>query len=98
MARSARLLSLAVVWLVFDLGSVMIKHGGVGVEGVDLMFHLFAGREDCFFELMERNKTMYVEYSVIGTGMGDSDVNFQLTDPQGRPVVTEFRKATSRHE
>ncbi|CAL8082245.1 unnamed protein product [Orchesella dallaii] len=84
------------IWLVINLGNVI--HLNHGVEGVDLMFALFAGREDCFFEFMERNKTMYLEYTVIGTGMGDSEVNFQLTDPQARPVVTEFRKTSSRHD
>lgn len=91
-----KLITLAVAWLVADFGNVLQRNHGV--EGVDLMFHLFAGREDCFFEYLERNKTMYIEYTVIGTGMGDSDINFQLTDPQGRPVVTEFRKPNSRHE
>lgn len=85
----------AILWLLSDLGAEISQYNGV--EGVELMFHLWAGREDCFYESVERNKTLHIEYNVIGTGMGDGDVNFQIMDPRNRPVVTEFRKANSKH-
>lgn len=96
MGKTFKYITLAVAWLICDFGNVI--YFTYGVHGADLMFHLYAGREDCFFEYLERNKTLYVEYTVIGTGRGDSDVNFQITDPQSRPVVTEFRKPRSTHE
>lgn len=95
--KASSLLSAGLLWLLIDLGEVTFRNNVA--EGVDLMFHLYAGREDCFYEhIMDQNKTIYVEFNVIGTGVGDNDVNFMLMDPQRRPLVSEYRKPNSRHE
>jgi hypothetical protein len=62
------------------------------------MFEVPAGKEECFFEGVDVNKTLYIDYSVVSTYQGELDINFQLSDAQGRPIVSEFRKAESRHE
>lgn len=68
------------------------------ISGTDLMFQVAAGMVDCFYESVESNKTLYVDYSVVSSSQGELDINFQLSDAQGRPIISEFRKAESRHE
>jgi protein ERP2 len=80
--------------LTFLILSGLLIHVG---ETVDLSIQIPAGHEECFFELGTVNKTLSLDYTVLAASQGELDINFQLTDPYNRPLVTEFRKSDSSH-
>jgi hypothetical protein len=80
---------------------VLVLAGGIwleGASGTELMLEIGPGREECFYEDLVVNKTLYVDYSVVGTTQGATDIDFQISDTHGRPMITEFRRTESRHE
>lgn len=56
-------------------------------SGADLMLQVAAGREECFFENVEANKTLFVDYSVVSSNQGELDINFQLSDARKKLFV-----------
>lgn len=77
---------------------LLLLNYAVPIWGADLMLQVPAGREECFFEHVDFNRTLYIDYSVVSSNQGELDINFQLSDTQRRPIISEFRKTESRHE
>jgi hypothetical protein len=53
------------------------------------------GKEECFFETVEKGFTLGVDYQVIDAGSGqyaELDINFRVMDPRGHPIMATFKK------
>lgn len=55
-----------------------------------------AGKVNCFYENMEVNKTLEMEYQVVEGG-GEMDVTFQVISPSGALVVDDQKKTDDLH-
>jgi len=54
-----------------------------------------AGKQECFFEPVQQDHTLNVEWQVIDGGDGEFselDLNFRVMHPRGHPLVAEFKK------
>uniref|UniRef100_A0A8D0DPA8 Transmembrane p24 trafficking protein 5 n=1 Tax=Salvator merianae TaxID=96440 RepID=A0A8D0DPA8_SALMN len=61
----------------------------------DFTFTLPAGRKECFFQPMQRDASLEIEYQVLdGAGL---DVDFQLVSPKDETLVFEQRKSDGIH-
>jgi len=82
------------VWFSVAVFSMMVGLSG----GADLMMKIDAGRQECFYEDMRANRTLYIDYSVVSTTQGSLDIDFQVSDIHARPIITEMRRTESHHE
>lgn len=64
-------------------------------QAQQLTIEISPGVEECFYQPMVENRTLTIDYAVTATSQGGHDINFQLLHPNGRPLITEFRKAAS---
>lgn len=55
------------------------------------------GAIECFYEKALRNQIIDFEYQVIDGGHGDLDTSFELQNPHGHPIVTEYKKSDNIH-
>lgn len=55
------------------------------------------GAVECFFERAQKNQIIDFEYQVIDGGHGDLDISFQLQNPNGHAIITEYKKADNIH-
>ncbi|XP_061489761.1 transmembrane emp24 domain-containing protein 5 [Rhineura floridana] len=61
----------------------------------DFTFTLPAGRKECFFQPMQREASLEIEYQVLdGAGL---DVDFHLVSPKDETLVFEQRKSDGVH-
>ncbi|XP_016052667.1 PREDICTED: transmembrane emp24 domain-containing protein 5 isoform X2 [Miniopterus natalensis] len=61
----------------------------------DFTFTLPAGRKECFYQPMPLKASLEIEYQVLdGAGL---DIDFSLTSPEGRTLVSEERKSDGVH-
>ncbi|XP_031627653.1 transmembrane emp24 domain-containing protein 5-like [Contarinia nasturtii] len=51
----------------------------------------------CFYEKAVRNQIIDFEYQVIDGGHGDLDISFELQNPNGHPIITEYKKSDNIH-
>lgn len=65
------------------------------LQDSEFTFLLPAGRRECFYQVAPANRSMDLEYQVIG-GAG-LDVDFALTSPSGSLLVEEFRRSDGVH-
>uniref|UniRef100_H2Z585 GOLD domain-containing protein n=1 Tax=Ciona savignyi TaxID=51511 RepID=H2Z585_CIOSA len=61
----------------------------------DLTAEVPAGKKECFYQPSKGGQSLDVEYQVIDGG--DLDIDFRISAPSGRAVVTEFRKNDGIH-
>jgi hypothetical protein len=54
-----------------------------------------AGEEQCFYQEFLISENVWIDYAVVGSSLGGMDINFQFSDPDGRPLITEFKKSLS---
>uniref|UniRef100_A0A8D0L2B9 Transmembrane p24 trafficking protein 5 n=1 Tax=Sphenodon punctatus TaxID=8508 RepID=A0A8D0L2B9_SPHPU len=73
-------------------------HGALGFTpslDSDFTFTLPAGRKECFFQPMQREASLEIEYQVLdGAGL---DVDFHLISPNGETLVFEQRRSDGVH-
>lgn len=55
------------------------------------------GEIECFYEKAQKNQIIDFEYQVIDGGHGDLDISFELQNPNGHPIVTEYKKSDNIH-
>ena len=57
------------------------------------------GQQECFFQTVEIDETLTVDYMVTSsTGeFSKFDIDFKMTQPGGAPVVMEYRKEEGHH-
>ncbi|XP_033007430.1 transmembrane emp24 domain-containing protein 5 [Lacerta agilis] len=61
----------------------------------DFTFTLPAGRKECFFQTMQKEASLEIEYQVLdGAGL---DIDFHLLSPKGEALVFEQRKSDGVH-
>ncbi|CAI5776678.1 emp24 domain-containing 5 [Podarcis lilfordi] len=61
----------------------------------DFTFTLPAGRKECFFQSMQKEASLEIEYQVLdGAGL---DIDFHLLSPKGEALVFEQRKSDGVH-
>ncbi|XP_022307244.2 protein SpAN-like [Crassostrea virginica] len=63
---------------------------------VDLTVDVKPGHEECFYEEIKKPTSLEVEYQVIDGG--DLDINFMVTSPHGRIMVSELMKSDAVHK
>ncbi|KAM3958649.1 transmembrane emp24 domain-containing protein 5 [Aphomia sociella] len=63
----------------------------------DITFTVQAGKMDCFFQKVGLNEVIDIEYQVIDATHGELDVSFQLADPEGLVIVTDYKKPENSH-
>ena len=58
-----------------------------------------AGKEECYYQNVEKDETITVEYQVVDTGgqYAQMDINFRMMNPRGIPEVAEFRREEGSH-
>lgn len=55
-------------------------------------------KEDCFYQTLQVNDELEIDYQVIDGGHGDLDISFSMADPRGRILVADFKKSEKNHE
>ena len=67
------------------------------VTGLEL--EITKGQQECFFQTVEVDETLTVDYMVTSsTGeFSKFDIDFKMTQPGGAPVVMEYRKEEGHH-
>lgn len=56
------------------------------------------GAVECFYERAQKNQIIDFEYQVIDGGYGgDLDISFELQNPNGHPIITEYKKSDNIH-
>lgn len=55
------------------------------------------GAIECFYEKAQKNQIIDFEYQVIDGGHGDLDISFEIQNPNGHPMVTEYKKSDNIH-
>lgn len=63
----------------------------------ELTVRVEAGAIECFYERAQKNQILDIEYQVIDGGHGDLDISFELQNPNGHPMVTEYKKSDNIH-
>lgn len=63
----------------------------------DITFTVQAGKTDCFYQQVLPNEIIDLEYQVIDSTHGELDISFQLSDPVGRIIVADYKKAENAH-
>lgn len=63
----------------------------------ELTVRVDAGAIECFYERAQKNQIIDFEYQVIDGGHGDLDISFELQNPNGHPMVTEYKKSDNIH-
>ncbi|XP_055303470.1 transmembrane emp24 domain-containing protein 1-like [Sitodiplosis mosellana] len=63
----------------------------------ELTVRVEPGGIECFYERAQRNQIIDLEYQVIDGGHGDLDISFELQNPNGHPMVTEYKKSDNIH-
>jgi len=82
MVRLEIFLSLFVIFLVINSSK--------GFNDNDLTIHIPPGSAECFYQTINKEKSVEIEYQVIAGG--DLDVDFRLTGPNGKVIVAEGKK------
>lgn len=55
------------------------------------------GRKDCFFQYINENETVELEYQVVNGAHGNLDITFSVADPVGGLLFTDFKKTGNSH-
>ncbi|XP_052745948.1 transmembrane emp24 domain-containing protein 5 [Bicyclus anynana] len=63
----------------------------------DMTFTVQAGKMDCFYQKVLANEIIDIEYQVIDATHGELDISFQMTDPEGRSIVADYKKPDNAH-
>lgn len=63
----------------------------------ELTIRVEAGAIECYYERAQKNQIIDFEYQVIDGGHGDLDISFELQNPNGHPMVTEYKKSDNIH-
>ena len=58
----------------------------------EMTIEVAAGAQECFFEPVEQDHTLTVDWEVVDGGHGDYSLNFRVVHPNGQPLVAEFKK------
>jgi len=61
----------------------------------DLTVHVPAGRVECFYQPIKKEKSMEVEYQVIAGG--ELDIDFRVANPEGKVLMAESKKNDAVH-
>ena len=74
--------------------------GNIAAEAQVMTVEIGAGKEECYFQPLDVGETLIVDYQVIDTSgeYAKLDIDFKLTQPNGRPVVIEYRRGENTHE
>ena len=68
--------------------------GDIAAEAQVMTVEVGAGQEECYFQPLDVGETLIVDYQVIDTSgeYAKLDIDFKLTQPNGSPVVIEYRR------
>uniref|UniRef100_T1GT25 GOLD domain-containing protein n=1 Tax=Megaselia scalaris TaxID=36166 RepID=T1GT25_MEGSC len=55
------------------------------------------GSRDCFYQAGKAGDTIDIEYQVIDGGHGDFDISFDLIEPTGRLLYSDFNRPWNQH-
>lgn len=55
------------------------------------------GTTKCFYERTQKNQIIDFEYQVIDGEHGDLDISFELQNPNGHAMITEYKKSDNIH-
>lgn len=58
----------------------------------DMTFKVDPGSRTCFFEKARSGQMLEVQYQVIDGHHGDLDISFDITDPNGEKIVSDYKK------
>ena len=72
-------------------------HGQAVYSQREFTVRVEAGAIECFYERAQKNQIIDIEYQVIDGGHGDLDISFELQNPNGHPMVTEYKKSDNIH-
>lgn len=82
------------------IGCLVLVHS-INADNVyaqrELTVRIEPGAIECFYERSQKNQVIDFEYQVIDGGHGDLDISFELQNPNGHPMVTEYKKSDNIH-
>lgn len=55
------------------------------------------GEVSCFYETVKLNQLIDVEYQVIDSDHGDYDISFEIRNPNGYAMETDYKKSDNIH-
>ncbi|KAL5275780.1 hypothetical protein ACFFRR_001560 [Megaselia abdita] len=67
------------------------------VTGREITTNIEPGTRDCFFQAGKAGETIDIEYQVIDGGHGDFDISFELIEPTGRLIYSDYKKSENIH-
>lgn len=63
----------------------------------ELTIRVEPGSVECFYEKSQKGQVIDFEYQVIDGGHGDLDISFELQNPNGHSMITEYKKSDNIH-
>ncbi|XP_023938787.1 transmembrane emp24 domain-containing protein 5-like [Bicyclus anynana] len=79
--------------LIAIAASVSKIHAELEFYEQDLNFRVDAGTRTCFFEKGAVGQTMELYYQVLDGQHGDLDITFEVTDPEGAKLVSDYKQS-----
>ncbi|KAL4714742.1 hypothetical protein ACJJTC_002601 [Scirpophaga incertulas] len=64
----------------------------------DITFTVPPGKIECFYQSVLKNALIDLEYQVIDSSHGSLDITFQLSNPVGYAIVTDYKKLENAHK
>lgn len=74
----------------------LIEGSNVAVQR-EMTILLRPGESTCFYESAKLNQLIDVEYQVVDGFGGDLDVTFELKNPNGYPLESDYKKSDNIH-
>lgn len=63
----------------------------------ELTISVDAGTIECLYETIQNGQVIDIEYQVIDGGHGDLDISFELHNPEGRRMASDYKRTDNMH-
>lgn len=63
----------------------------------ELTIKLKAGETTCFYESIQLNRLIDIEYQVIDGSYGELDISFEIRNPHGHIIETDYKRSDNIH-
>ncbi|XP_030038233.2 transmembrane emp24 domain-containing protein 5 [Manduca sexta] len=86
------ILKMNLIRIVASLLIIIVQCNAVTIYESDVNFRIDPGSRTCFFEKGTTGHTMEVYYQVLDGQHGDFDISFDIIDPNGVKIISDYKK------
>ncbi|XP_022208057.1 transmembrane emp24 domain-containing protein 1 [Nilaparvata lugens] len=65
---------------------------------VELTILVDPGKQECFYQHLEENQSLTLEYLVISGGQGGLDITFKVFSPDGLQLISDYKGSEESHQ